>query len=930
MHKIIRKVIPLLLTSACMYAQTPATTKSSAFDFPFVTINLPLLGPFTLYISTDSETQKSYFKGTLAQNKDLTVGPFKISTGTIILTDDNILSISAPVELFKEKATLFAKIMVPDTKGQQVTIPTINFNLTFDKQPFIQTPELTFAFESGQLIFAQQDGLSFTLLTRVTELDGGSVLISLVAKPQQFELDGTFPTPFIFTPFANIKELSLQAKQVQLKYTQDSIALTISGTAQIFGLPLDANLVIEKVPEGIHAIATCFINKPVAFSQLIPSLKKSVADEIIFNKGIIYITTSAYTDPTSNTLIKPGITLIAQLDVTKESTLAALGEVTNTKSITVTGVLSHNTNDISLVARMPSVEFKNSPVKELAFDVAITGEPLVELSAEATFEPEPHEELAGRLSAGLESSSIVFNGNLNGCWNNPFNILPGLRLCNPTLIVGIEPKTFFTTGIPSKLGFSATFVLTNKIVRMAAVYDAQDNSKMVLIGDFEGTISLQDLLNFTLDLAQKSSATKTDLMKKVHDNVPPIALSDLLFKIAPATMTIYNKTYYRGFTAQGTAELFKQKISMGLNFGYDGIYAQGYFSELKLGPLLITGPGPDGVYGTPDDGALVSMSATLAKQELVIQGQATLTNVFNSQTNINISPLNGITFYTTAKLFNVFSATIDAKSVGSLDNLDFVTTIEFKNELPLMLQNAIDINLKQVQVSLNQIAQEASQHLQDARNALIQQQKQTAADIASAQNSLLQKLNGLNQSIPALQTQISMLEQRITQAKAQIASNPLSLNNVMLGTNIADWETVRATKITQLHLAQAARDATQALITKGASAAGSITTKSLTTGAAAIEDQLKPMVTNILKTIGNITYTGSAFIANNIINALVLTKVSYTGRFSELITGSIGALTIELQVLGSPKRYVIPFNFKDAKTSSQNAANTITKDAFKV
>ena len=39
----------------------------------------------------------------------------------------------------------------------------------------------------------------------------------------------------------------------------------------------------------------------------------------------------------------------------------------------------------------------------------------------------------------------------------------------------------------------------------------------------------------------------------------------------------------------------------------EGLLAQGLMNELKLGPLHVSGVGPDGQYGTDDDGVIVEM-----------------------------------------------------------------------------------------------------------------------------------------------------------------------------------------------------------------------------------------------------------------------------------------------------------------------------------
>lgn len=902
-----------------------------ASSTPLCTVTLPLLGTFNLQVETDPLTNKAFFKGTLASAKEVTFGPVTIGTGDITLIDDQ-LSINASVQIFKQKATLSVQNVAPATKTSATarTYPTINFSLTFDQKPLFENAQLIFSLEGGHLTIDQLDGLSFTVQARLKEVDGGSALITLTGTPASTALTGHFEKPFSFTPIFNEPDVTITGKDVTLIYQSNSISLLIEGAASIFNHALQAQVQLTKSSNQTSAVVKAFINQPIALSQLVPKLKKSVADELILSSGTVYASTIAYTDPANDIAIKPGLTLYAQLDMAKSPTLTPLVSIAHTKTITVTGTLSHNTNDISLVAKLPTIIIKDPHIKELALFLIITGEPSVEVSGEIAFIPEADQKpLTGHINASFESSSLVLHGGLTGCWEHPFAIA-GARLCDPSLIIGIEPKTFLATGIPSKLGFSAAFEVAQRIVRMAAVFDAQDNSKMVLLGDLEGTISLQDLVLLALSLGPQDSSTKKIRAQKIQNALPPIAIKDMLFKMAPATMTINDKTYYRGFTAQGTVELLKQKLSMGFNLGYDGIYAHGYISTLKLGPLLITGPGPDNITGTEDDGAQVSIYATLDKQECVVQGQAKFDTLFDSQSDIHISPLSGITFFTSAKLFEVFSATIDAKSIGSLENPDFIAKVEFSNELPLMLQNAIENDLADLQVRLAKAAVHANEQLEQERKKIKERQLKTANDITKSKEELLEKVDTLKKSINSMQGELAHLEQVTVNAKNQLETMPFTIKSIGLAADIIGYEIARAAKMVELELVQSTLQSTQELIEGGASATAAITGKQLTLTEQAIEKQLKPLITGLLKQIGYLSYTGTTFIANNIINALVLTKVTYTGSLSALAKGQLVNLTLELKLLGQPKKYDIPFNFANVKTSTQKAADKVTQDALKI
>lgn len=55
-----------------------------------------------------------------------------------------------------------------------------------------------------------------------------------------------------------------------------------------------------------------------------------------------------------------------------------------------------------------------------------------------------------------------------------------------------------------------------------------------------------------------------------------------------------------------------------------GFFAQGSMPELKVGPLHITGTGPDGIYGTPDDGVIVDIKINKDKQRILVSGMIDL------------------------------------------------------------------------------------------------------------------------------------------------------------------------------------------------------------------------------------------------------------------------------------------------------------------
>ncbi len=125
---------------------------------------------------------------------------------------------------------------------------------------------------------------------------------------------------------------------------------------------------------------------------------------------------------------------------------------------------------------------------------------------------------------------------------------------------------------------------------------------------------------------------------------------------------------------------------------------------MRIGALLITGKGPDGIWGTPDDGPILKFDISLLKQRAFLSGLVEIPGLFRSETDIDLS-IKEMVFSFDTKIVNVFDAYVMGR-IGLLKDPDVYLLIDFRSEFLNFIQKHVDTELtkfqKKAEADLNQ------------------------------------------------------------------------------------------------------------------------------------------------------------------------------------------------------------------------------------
>lgn len=196
----------------------------------------------------------------------------------------------------------------------------------------------------------------------------------------------------------------------------------------------------------------------------------------------------------------------------------------------------------------------------------------------------------------------------------------------------------------------------------------------------------------------------------------------------------------RGVAATGKLNIWKDKyVEMTFSLSSTGVYGRGYLTKLDLGPVVLTGAGPDGVYGTADDGVLAEFFMNEQYFSFLCSGRLEIIGCV-AQADLAIST-TGLSIHALGSLFGIFDLELVAKNSGTGPDQDFQFMAQLSNNLIDFLQNK-------------------------AKKALTEGIKNAAV----AQQKAKEDLNRLNDSInKELDVQIAATQKELAEAKEELS-----------------------------------------------------------------------------------------------------------------------------------------------------------------
>jgi hypothetical protein len=489
----------------------------------------------------------------------------------------------------------------------------------------------------------------------------------------------------------------------------------ISGRVSLFGLQeVDsfATTYLDRYGKVGYILGVKF-DKEYKLSQAIknlPSGLKILVDLLVFNRGsILYSTTDYIVD--SNHLMKPMVDFLTPAFTPKDGSppdlfrmeldqgLNLFGALRldsgildsvrsafayTPKELLVNGVIGTKifSGDLGalqikgILATIPVPSWMPNACKSIQPIIELNGEPAVALSLTLKVglpnnEKEPVD-FQGKVVLPLGSNqTIEFVGCMNGTWEDPFGI-EGLSIGDLVLKVVLGDPAF---------GLAGSFKIGDKEVLLSA---------KIPLGASAGGVGFRGTIN-ELHLG--------DLVDLVGSMGGPVQTGDLPLDqigfrdvdIAIAGKTDKDLGLMEGLTLKGKLDIIKKELGI-VNIHVSkklGITIQGSLKKLNLGPLELTGDGPDNKAGTEDDGPYVDAALTLSAAHFYLGGKVELLGI-SHEVQVVVAK-SGLSFEFTDKIWKLYQANVLVAGGLNFKDPKFRVKAQLRSDFFGALENSVDV-----------------------------------------------------------------------------------------------------------------------------------------------------------------------------------------------------------------------------------------------
>jgi len=494
----------------------------------------------------------------------------------------------------------------------------------------------------------------------------------LVAQQQQQGKLSAYDLPGVAAlSMPEIIQKFLQAAEI----AADDIVLTeqevqVETTAWLNGRPLDLFGALmpsdEQEPKVVMVVP---LPDGCMLSEFIPLLGK--LDLLALENVDLTITNQQYIDEGYEQPLQPGVNLIGTLILGGPLQYLSwiIGDLL--PDVQIMGLLQPSIIGSVFAASLPGKIsfFGGITLENLGLSIGIgdseTGlaESLGTIGGALTVKIPGREQFIFNSAVDLFTDRIELSGSMDGIMEDLFGVY------------GLDAGNWFVNGTVEYMlldGFSSLVPLTDfslgfdllfagKQVRMA--------SKLGLPGEeglgevaFEGTltdqVSLQDCVEFMGNVIENTPSIEgglTDYQASVEGVAPDFELGDVHLFFSPTDVEINGIQYSKGLIIDGKATVLGSDTELHIDVQESGMRIFGYLEDLEFGPVRITGPGPDMIMDTPDDGLIFDAVLGLDDQHCVVAAaiEVDIFGGISTETKIDVSS-SGIVFETEKDLFDLF------------------------------------------------------------------------------------------------------------------------------------------------------------------------------------------------------------------------------------------------------------------------------------
>jgi hypothetical protein len=715
------------------------------------------------------------FSLTLSKPINIPISPWKfipLQKFNLLLAKDKKELSTTTILFDQEVATISFNL---DKQKNYAKLQLNTFKLSYLTKLLKNTPLDALTFEDVSIkvgnIFTKDASHPVTIIGSL-ELFNLNVTTNLTidkdprTKKPLIDFKGIIKTQKPIQPFAQIpgigklpgvKDITIYDVGIGMSSDQK---FTIEGTSTI--LNFSTNVSVIKTNEGVILKAS----PPPGWkiSQAFPILEGSLFEELDLSDIQIIISSTSYYDKELKAKIKKGFSVKSAVRVFNaqesfENTKIMLKDVPD-QPLMLTGSIGKTLKETVLTVKIPT-NIKLSKTSSLEnINLEINGDgPTVALLSQMRVKP-TEKDTQELLFTGRTEISInplkpyaTFAGTMEGTWDKPLGI-KNFSLSNLALEMAI--KVAPPTPLPSGFGITGIMQLGKHEVGMATKLSA--DGEIILRGSLN-ELSLTDLL---------SVANKFGLKIKLED-VPMLKLSDVEIYLAPEPGNIGEILFDKGLTIKGILDIFKEQATIYLTVDSTGIVAKGNVTDLQIGPLNVSGAGPDKEKGTEDDGPSINLTLTPQEQLFYISGLINLLGL-ETQADIHITP-HKIFFETSGKFFKQFDLRFKGESSGSIKDtktLDFKVhgklekTTEFSLNKEDLKQGIIDIDLEieKIEKEFKEKA-EAIEEKIEIREAELKERSKIYKGLVETFEAAQKKFQDLQEEVKKIDAEIAELEKTL-------------------------------------------------------------------------------------------------------------------------------------------------------------------------
>lgn len=626
--------------------------------------------------------------------------PFK----NVAITDINVVSQSSDVIVFQGTISVAQQTMLAE-----FTIMGDRYDRISDR-PLITTTKATNAPKVIQQV-PSEDYLNQNPVSPFDKLHTQEEIHSVV---------GNFIEPSLLS-VADVEKRNRQQEEVVKSYFTTQKRLNAVATS-IRNLSERDKKALSTLGFSV-AIVVPTLNLSALTKKIDYRLAESL--ELLDVKDAIFIySTRRYTHPNLKREIEEGLNMTALIKTRHikhdplRSSLKLINKYTKIsgiETIIVNGVIAPEMVGSNFIVDLPGsikigkrIESKGIRLRVQMVDeksrimLSVIGKFILNLRQQDTIE------MLGSLNL-TPPSVVTLTAEIPGVLKNPFGV-SSITLEDVAMEIGTDFELVMASEglIPiSNLGGRARMRFPSGWLELALFVSLTEQERLLIYGDFEGTLSLKDLTRLSLrmhaDESRLSLKKLASIEEKIMKHVPDLVLRDAQVYVSPVHQIIANKEYHKGFSIKAYVDVWDDQIQFESKVSSKGIHALAYMPEFSLGPLQIKGShflsDVNNVYQltsvskvNASSGPIISLDINPReeKSEIFIDGavESNILGGIYADARIYLEK-GGARLQIKEKIGNVFESTIDFSTLNHVDSRDLELRGTFSQQALLLLAHKI-------------------------------------------------------------------------------------------------------------------------------------------------------------------------------------------------------------------------------------------------